>query len=347
MTRFRTPNLHLQETIIMKSNLAKRQHVEPLDASVPAPVSHIHSVDSATTAATPVISRIQLWDLPLRVFHWSLVILVTVAIITGEIGGEWMGIHGKAGIGIAGLVTFRLIWGVIGSTHARFLTFIPTPGKIKAYLQGKWRGVGHNPIGAFSVLALLTLLGVQAGTGLFSNDDIDFTGPLADLIESTLSSRLTGIHQILANVLLGLVALHIIAIGFYVLIKKDNLVKPMVTGWKEHHSTPSDPPISPRTGGSLTAFLIALGGAAVLVYYVSGAARHTTTNAATSEATTASSTDSAPSAQLATPTAKSTTAPATESTSASADKTTQIGTTTSNTTATTATKPPASSTPSW
>lgn len=181
----------------------------------------------------PQRTRIRLWDLPLRIFHWSLALAVTVAVVTGKLGGPWMDLHGKAGLAIVGLVAFRLAWGLIGSTHARFLHFAPTPAKLSAYLQGRWRGVGHNPLGAFAVFALLGLLAVQAGTGLFSNDDIAFSGPLFNSIDDDLAGRITGLHRQLANVLLALVAIHVAAIAFYFRFKKDNLVKPMVTGWKE------------------------------------------------------------------------------------------------------------------
>lgn len=219
---------------------------------------------AVSSNAHPTLTRIRLWDLPTRVFHWSLVVAVLTAFITGQIGGSWMAVHAKAGLAIIGLVVFRLVWGVVGSTHARFLNFVPTPAKIKAYIKGQWQGVGHNPLGALSVFTLLVLLTVQAGTGLFSNDDIDFSGPLSALIESTLSNRLTGIHVLLSNGLIGLVALHLVAIVFYVRFKKDNLVKPMVTGWKEVSSGTS------ATQGGLMAFIVALLIALAVVYGANG-----------------------------------------------------------------------------
>ncbi|HEY2976343.1 MAG TPA: cytochrome b/b6 domain-containing protein [Burkholderiaceae bacterium] len=183
--------------------------------------------------SAPQRTRIRLWDLPLRIFHWSLVGAVATAVVTGELGGPWMELHGKAGLTIVGLVVFRLVWGLIGSTHARFVHFAPTPSKLKAYLRGQWRGTGHNPLGALSVFAVLGLLAVQVGTGLFSNDDIAFSGPLFNTIDDAFAGRLTGLHRQLANVLLALLALHVTAIVFYLRFKRDNLVKPMVTGWKE------------------------------------------------------------------------------------------------------------------
>lgn len=212
----------------------------------------------------PALRRIRLWDLPTRIFHWSLVAAVCVAVITGKLGGTWMEVHGKAGLTIVGLVTFRIVWGFVGSTHARFLSFAPTPSKVVAYLKGRWQGVGHNPLGAFSVLALLGLLAVQATTGLFTNDDIAFTGPLNVLVDETLAAKLTGLHRQLANGLLILLALHIVAIFFYVRFKKDNLVKPMVTGWKDVPEGQS------ASKGGPVALVLALVIALAAVYVASG-----------------------------------------------------------------------------
>ncbi|MCH2220297.1 MAG: cytochrome b/b6 domain-containing protein, partial [Dechloromonas sp.] len=155
--------------------------------------------------------RIFLWDLPTRLFHWLLVASVIAAVVTGQMGGNLIEWHGKIGILIAGLLAFRVVWGVVGSTYARFAHFFPTPGKIRAYLSGRWRGEGHNPLGALSVFGLIVLLLVQVVSGLLANDDIAFTGPLADLVSRELSNRLTGVHHLLSNVLIGLVVLHIVA----------------------------------------------------------------------------------------------------------------------------------------
>ena len=177
--------------------------------------------------------RIRLWDLPTRLFHWLLAGLVVASFVSGKIGGNAMDWHGKFGLAILGLLAFRLVWGFAGSTYARFVSFLPTPAKVLAYLRGQWRGVGHNPLGAFSVFGLLLVLAIQVGTGLFGNDDIAFRGPLYELIGKDLSDRLTGLHKLSVNVLIALVTLHIVAIAFYVRVKKDDLIRPMLTGWKE------------------------------------------------------------------------------------------------------------------
>lgn len=177
--------------------------------------------------------RVRLWDLPTRLFHWSLVASVSTALVTGYLGGNLMSLHGQAGLAILGLLAFRIIWGFVGSQPSRFASFAPTPERIRRYLRGQWHGLGHNPLGALSVFAMLGLLAAQVGTGLFATDDIAFTGPLQALVNDELSLRLTGIHHQLATGLLAVLGLHVAAILFYVKVKKENLVKPMVTGWKE------------------------------------------------------------------------------------------------------------------
>ena len=209
--------------------------------------------------------RIRLWDLPTRIFHWALVACMAAAVVTGQLGGGLIELHGKLGLAISGLLAFRLIWGFAGSTYARFAQFFPTPAKIGAYLAGRWHGEGHNPLGALSVFGLLGLLTVQVMTGLVANDDIAFHGPLYELVGNAWSNRLTGLHHLVADALIGLVVLHVGAIAFYVRVKKQNLVKPMLTGWKEAADGES------ARGGGLLALILALGFALAVVYGASGA----------------------------------------------------------------------------
>ena len=213
--------------------------------------------------------RIPLWDLPVRLFHWLLVIAIAAAVITANIGGNAMVWHGRIGLFIAGLIVFRLVWGLIGPTYARFSTFLPTPGSIGAYLRGQWRGIGHNPLGSLSVLGLLLMVAVQVGTGLFANDDIAFRGPLFDLVGKDTSDLLTRVHRIAINLLMTLIALHLAAIAFYAHVKKDNLVKPMIRGWKDVDVAAHD--IRPNRGGGVAALIVALVLAVGAVYAASGA----------------------------------------------------------------------------
>ena len=174
----------------------------------------------------------QIWDWPLRLFHWLLVASVVGAYASGKAGGEWTDWHGRFGSMVLGLLVFRLLWGFVGSRHARFTDFFPTLPRLIAYLKGRWQGAGHNPLGALAVLALLGTLAALAGTGLFANDDIAFEGPLFDLIDKGFSDNLSGWHIQIVNLLLVLVGLHLTAIVFYQRVKKTNLILPMLTGKK-------------------------------------------------------------------------------------------------------------------
>lgn len=228
--------------------------------------------------------RITVWDLPTRIFHWLLAVCVAAALISGQIGGNAIDWHARIGLAIVGLIVFRIVWGLLGTTYARFASFMPTPSAIRAYLHGGWRGHGHNPLGALSVLALLLVITLQLATGLFANDDIAFTGPLFSRIGKELSDRLTGIHAINSKVLIALVALHLCAIAFYAHVKKDNLVKPMLTGWKLV-APDEDGEADAASGGGMFALVVALLVAIAAVYAASGAlidepAAATSTNAA-------------------------------------------------------------------
>lgn len=194
--------------------------------------SQISLPSAPSIAASRATDRTWVWDAPLRLFHWLLVAAVAVAIVSGEVGGEWMAWHGRSGLFIVGLLVFRILWGIVGSAHARFVQFLPTPSRLRAYLRGEWRGQGHNPLGALSVLALISLLGWQAGTGLFGNDEIAFTGPLSNLVDEGLSARLTHWHQQTVWLLFALLGLHVAAIAYHRWVRKKDLVRPMVTGWK-------------------------------------------------------------------------------------------------------------------
>jgi cytochrome b len=212
------------------------------------------------------VTRVRVWDLPLRLFHWTLFVLVAVAFVSAQVGGNAMVWHGRAGLAVLGLVAFRVVWGFVGSTHARFASFVRGPAAIRAYLKGQWNGLGHNPLGALSVLALLTLLAVQAATGLFADDEIAFQGYLYPLVGSAASSRITAIHKLFEPALIVLVSAHILAIAFYLRVKRTNLVKPMITGWTEVEGS------APRTrGGGIAAFFYAASIAGLCVYLASGA----------------------------------------------------------------------------
>ena len=177
---------------------------------------------------------IRVWDLPVRVFHWLLVLCITGSIISVNIGGNAIEWHAYFGYSVLTLLIFRITWGFVGSTHARFTSFIPNRAKILNYLQGKAPKVlGHNPIGALSVFALLFVLSVQVITGLFVDDEIAFQGPLAKYVPNWVVSFLSEIHESNQVVIYTLIAIHIAAILYYKKFKGEDLIKPMISGDKE------------------------------------------------------------------------------------------------------------------
>ena len=180
---------------------------------------------------------VRVWDLPTRAFHWLLALAVVGLVITAKVGGNAMVWHMRLGLAVLTLLSFRIIWGLIGGRWSRFASFIYAPGSVVRYLRGAHRPgdhfeVGHSPLGAFSVFALLTVLLVQVGTGLISDDEIATTGPLNRYVASATGLLATSWHKGYGQwILLGLVALHIVAIVVYKL-RGRNLVTPMITGDK-------------------------------------------------------------------------------------------------------------------
>jgi len=183
------------------------------------------------------------WDLPLRVFHWGIVLCFAASWATHELGTQWFEWHVRSGYAMLVLVAFRLAWGFLGPRHARFASFVRGPGATLAYLRGLARRdgattPGHNPLGALAVLAMLALLAAQAVTGLFANDEIFNTGPLYGYVSDGLSDRLTGLHKQGFDLLLVLAGLHLAALAFYALWKRSHLVRAMITGRKPATQVP-------------------------------------------------------------------------------------------------------------
>ncbi len=184
-------------------------------------------------------TKIHVWDIPVRLFHWSLVALFCFSFYSGKTGGfELMDYHMYSGYTVLTLILFRILWGFFGSRYARFSSFLGSPAKIWAYLSSLKNTthkttIGHNPAGGLSVVIMLLLLLGQGLTGLFTNDDILLEGPLAHLVTYDQSRSLTGIHETISWLLVGFISLHILAIIFYRVVRKVNLVKPMITGTVE------------------------------------------------------------------------------------------------------------------
>ena len=187
----------------------------------------------------PVTSLVSapVWDVFVRLFHWSLVTLFAVSMVSGKVGGEWIDWHMKSGYAILTLVTFRLIWGFVGGEYARYASFLTGPIRAMKFaksLLGKTSEhvIGHNPVGGWMVIVLLLLLATQAVLGLFSNDEIATTGPLARYVSDATSITLMGRHRTIGNILLVLVGVHIAAVLFHVFVKKEGLVRAMFSGSK-------------------------------------------------------------------------------------------------------------------
>lgn len=193
---------------------------------------------------------ILVWDLPTRLFHWLLVILLAASFVTAKVGGNAMQYHEWSGIIILVLLVFRTIWGFVGSQPSRFRDFVKGPAEVWRYATALAKGsslrhLGHNPLGGWSVLAILLLLFLQTCLGLFANDDILTEGPLYLWVSKPMSDRLTKIHSLNQYAIMGLVAVHLMAVAFHFIIKRENLLKPMITGIKSWAGDEAAPTIVP------------------------------------------------------------------------------------------------------
>lgn len=214
---------------------------------------------------------VRLWDLPTRLFHWALVVGISFSWFCAETGGNWMVWHERSGIFILSLVLFRLVWGFIGSDTARFSQFLTAP----AHVVQHWRDIrgqgtafhaGHNPLGAWMVVALLAVVLFQGSTGLFATDDIATEGPLAGLVSGKTAELLTSVHHLTFNLLLLLAAVHVTAVMFYRFIKRTNLIKAMVLGkadWPASQAQPSGLRFKPAWLG-----LVVFGCVYALVWFI-------------------------------------------------------------------------------
>ena len=181
--------------------------------------------------------EIRVWDLPTRLFHWALTVAIIGLVTTAQLGGAAMLWHFQLGYLVLSLLLFRLVWGVVGGRWSRFSSFIYTPGTVLRFVTGDTKpeqSVGHNPLGALSVFALLAILFLQVSSGLMSDDEISNAGPLSRFVSAYIVGNATNYHKNIGKfILLGLTLLHIAAILFYLFKKKDNLIRPMLTGDKQ------------------------------------------------------------------------------------------------------------------
>jgi len=210
------------------------------------------------------------WDLPTRAFHWTLAAAVIGLVISAKIGGNAMVWHMRLGLVVLALLTFRIVWGLVGGRWSRFASFIYAPAAVLRYLRGEHRPgdhfeVGHSPLGALSGFALIALLLVQVGTGLISDDEIATTGPLNRYVASATGIAATGWHKGYGQwILLGLVGLHVVAIIIYKLRGK-NLLTPMITGDKP---LPASVPATQDGLASRSLAVVVLAACAALVVWI-------------------------------------------------------------------------------
>ena len=212
-------------------------------------------------------NRVLVWDLPTRLFHWLLFICVVLSFVTGNIGGNAMEYHLLSGYAILVLLIFRLTWGFVGSRTARFSSFVKGPATVFSHMAGLLQRkaetpyLGHNPLGGWSIVAMLLVLFVQVATGLFANDDILTEGPFYAWVSKEVSDLLTWVHLINRFVLVALITIHIFAVFFYFFFKHENLIVPMITGRKRRPADVDNPAAS-------NLLAAAIFGLAILAVYI-------------------------------------------------------------------------------
>jgi cytochrome b len=220
--------------------------------------------------------RILVWDVPVRLFHWSLALLLVVSYFTARAGGDWMNLHFWSGYAILTLLFFRIAWGFLGSTTARFSSFLKGPSAAIAHLghllgRGRPRDAGHNPLGGAMVVVMILAVLAQAATGLFAADtDMGMVnGPLALKVADKWVERATAFHSFWINVLLILVGLHVLAVLFYLVWKRQNLIGAMFTGRKPADDVVEPGAVSPKlvfVSNRLAISLLLV--SAALVYFI-------------------------------------------------------------------------------
>ncbi len=210
-----------------------------------------------------------IWDLPLRLFHGLLLIATSAAFVTQWLGDAWFGWHRWAGYAVLVLILFRCVWGFCGPRYARFSNFIRGPRQVLATATRLSRvrhqsSLGHNPLGAWMIVVLLLILGTQTLLGLFANDEVSEVGPLVGYVTAHLSHVFAHYHRVLSNFILAAIALHLVAVLYYQWVLKDDLIRPMISGFKAQ--VPRGLAItSQRLWLALTLLLVAAGAVLALI----------------------------------------------------------------------------------
>lgn len=216
--------------------------------------------------------RILVWDLPLRLFHWLLVVSFVGCFVFAKLGSDYIDWHLKCGYVVLTLISFRLCWGLFGTKHSKFSGLKLNPKDIKHYVLNFFKpksestttkgDAGHNPLGSLMVIFLWLTILLQAVSGLFMDDDIFTTGPYNGSLGSAFDSAMSFVHHNLINFILAAIALHVFAALYYLHVKRQNLIKPMVTGYKRS----SD--IDEKEGIAHSKLVVALLVAAVCIMFV-------------------------------------------------------------------------------
>lgn len=219
------------------------------------------------------MSRV-VWDLPVRIIHWALVLAVAGSWLTQNLEGDWFRFHVWCGYAVLALTATRVLWGIVGTRHARFAAFVRGPRAVLRYAGSLARNtspphVGHNPLGGWMIVLLLVLLAAQAITGLFANDQIMNTGPLFGYVSAATSDRLTSLHEQLIDVFWIALALHVLAALYYLTVRRENLIVPMFTGRKDAAIVPADQAIT--TSRTWLAVLLLAGVATTIAVVVRNA----------------------------------------------------------------------------
>jgi cytochrome b len=181
------------------------------------------------------VDAVRIWDLPTRIFHWTLVVLILLQYATGQFGLLSMRWHYLFGYATLALIVFRVLWGFLGSDTSRFAHFVRSPFAVLRYARELANGrtrrqPGHNPLGGWSVVLMLALVAVQAASGLFTTDDVTEEGPLVVRVSDATITLMTSIHHLGRYLLLALIAAHVGAVVMHWVLRRENLVTPMLDG---------------------------------------------------------------------------------------------------------------------
>jgi len=215
--------------------------------------------------------HVLIWDLPLRLFHWLFACTVIASWYTSDQDNDLIDIHMKLGYFTLGLLVFRILWGFVGTKHSKFISFFPTPSRLSLYInEFKSNRVknspGHNPLGSLMVFLMIFLISLQAISGLFINDDVFSSGPYYDSVSKEVERVMFFLHHNVFDVMIAAIALHLLAIAYYVRVKKQSLILPMITGKKPKHLVDASDSI--KHSKILLAVLLALAVSAFIYWLV-------------------------------------------------------------------------------